>query len=225
MSTSLSRGHLKITLVNTVYFERLRISVYTSRCNNEFERLADDIRNIGSRIEASGLGLVMNPLGLSSARTSYGSSGASFQPVFVMQTTQDVLNSDLAVAWQEMPLWLGPRNRSIGARSGFLDLNLSVGVLYYSESDPGSQASPQVSLIQRDYEIQTFPSHGPDESFAISVACGARTGVRKTRSPKASLIPCPNPTRRSSPGRGARTYRMIARNRLPQLLEGPVGVG
>ena len=48
----------------------------------------------------------MSPLRLklSSAETCDGSRDALFPPVFVMQTAQDVLCSDLTVTWQCMPL-------------------------------------------------------------------------------------------------------------------------
>ena len=41
---------------------------------------------------------------LCSAETCDGSRDALFQPVFVMQTAQDVLRSDFAVTWQSVPL-------------------------------------------------------------------------------------------------------------------------
>jgi hypothetical protein len=41
---------------------------------------------------------------LSSAETCNGSRDALFQPVFVMQTAQDVLRSDFTVTWQSVPL-------------------------------------------------------------------------------------------------------------------------
>jgi hypothetical protein len=44
------------------------------------------------------------PQHLSSAETYDGSRDALFQPVFVMQTAQDVLRSDFTVTWQSVPL-------------------------------------------------------------------------------------------------------------------------
>jgi hypothetical protein len=41
---------------------------------------------------------------LSSAETCDSSRDALFQPVFVMQTAQDVLRSDFTVTWQSVPL-------------------------------------------------------------------------------------------------------------------------
>jgi hypothetical protein len=40
---------------------------------------------------------------LSSAETCDGSCDTLFQPVFVMQTAQDVLRSGFAVTWQSVP--------------------------------------------------------------------------------------------------------------------------
>ena len=70
---------------------------------------------------------------LCSAKTKYASRNALFQRIFVMQTAQDMLDSDLAIAWQSMslpvagqePCWMSAQECRAPSSSG--------GVLYYSE--------------------------------------------------------------------------------------------
>src|SRR5580700_9432564 len=121
-----------------------------------------------------------------------------------------------------MPLWLSSRNGSIRRRLGDSRAQARMWPSPIIVSDPRPQASPQVLLVQRDQEIQTFSPHGPDEPFAIGIRLRCPDWSAYDPQPKRVpqfLVQVRGKDRVAVVNQ--EPVRVIARDGLPQLLRVP----